>query len=903
MGAEGAVTRMPAWRRCLQAQGVVRAPDELVGRLDAGEPIALGGRCSSSDGAQGRRQAVDDLYGAAKELALATGIDVRGFLPTKDDLQSRLSAASAHTSTTIDGTTFRNRYMLVDERERAGVIFIVSVGSGHLLDDQGEQPFVRYVAQTVRRYGAAVFACKRLDRGAREDWGAAPLMIALRQREGYLFDEDGLGPIDQARSMVSFIKGGGSRKVADDMPHQTRAGQRELSGTQLIDGQARYHISSKSPPGFGTAWLRNGTTPTERVVYLDCDDARPRDVQVAYGLPEVYEDGIDGPARRVDQVANVRFLLSVLGRPSWTHKRLVAELSRRKFSTPGLRALHGPDAAMPNNPASGRLVVETVVANLEVYETGVLRRELGADVEPLEITDCWPLDGEPWAQPEDFERIRTYRRDRDARTAKMTQLTFAGLRATYDGTSVRMVTGRAPRRSPNGPRPYQFVFESAYPHKQLKPAPHVPLPWQAFAESLVDSIASTGQVPAEIASELDLEHGADDGLSEQLAEEAECRREIDALEQRLARLEARLEEVDEHGEFVLSGALLQRVQAEYNEIHEQKLPQLRRRRDELTQEIEQRRSKRPDHVAADAVLWLVESLRDPGDRSFRHLWLSSLHNVKFHTEAFTRHSAHGTRLTWTGALRLGHDDHTFVLPFHGSHETGAAANVENRRYAHAGRIIEAMAAGTPYPHTSSPARIVRPHVVAQRLGADPERFLLSACDDPRITRIAVACYQRRAETVEAIADSLAVEPALVRRVRAIHLDDCDVTQWRGRCARAEVAFYAVAAATHGRVTAAQILELIGGSRGQVYNLASRLTRTSLWSSERKRGYLLRACNCGSASRAPMRIPEPDGPVCLGCRRDLAGIHWPAHPYDAHIAHPDLWRSAGWRFDEPPENQP
>lgn len=43
----------------------------------------------------------------------------------------------------------------------------------------------------------------------------------------------------------------------------------------------------------------------------------------------------------------------------------------------------------------------------------------------------------------------------------------------------------------------------------------------------------------------------------------------------------------------------------------------------------------------------------------------------------------------------------------------------------------------------------------------------------------------------------------------------------------------------------------------------------------------------------MQIPEPEGPVCLTCRCDEAGIVWEARTYDRYIAHPDLWRAAGW----------
>lgn len=161
MSTTAAVQPLPAWRRCVSDEGALRAPSDFVSRLDGGEPLGFGGRCSTSDGSEGRRAAVEDLYGAVEAFAFATGIDARPFLPGKSELQSKLKAARAHTSHTVDGRSFRNRYVEIDLRERAGVVFICSVGSGHLLDDQGEQPYVRYVAQAVRRLSAAVLCCSR----------------------------------------------------------------------------------------------------------------------------------------------------------------------------------------------------------------------------------------------------------------------------------------------------------------------------------------------------------------------------------------------------------------------------------------------------------------------------------------------------------------------------------------------------------------------------------------------------------------------------------------------------------------------------------------------------------------------------------------------------------------------
>ena len=41
----------------------------------------------------------------------------------------------------------------------------------------------------------------------------------------------------------------------------------------------------------------------------------------------------------------------------------------------------------------------------------------------------------------------------------------------------------------------------------------------------------------------------------------------------------------------------------------------------------------------------------------------------------------------------------------------------------------------------------------------------------------------------------------------------------------------------------------------------------------------------------MRFREVSDVVCLGCRRDLAGMVWPEETYDRYRAHPDLWTNA------------
>ncbi len=45
--------------------------------------------------------------------------------------------------------------------------------------------------------------------------------------------------------------------------------------------------------------------------------------------------------------------------------------------------------------------------------------------------------------------------------------------------------------------------------------------------------------------------------------------------------------------------------------------------------------------------------------------------------------------------------------------------------------------------------------------------------------------------------------------------------------------------------------------------------------------------------APLEIAEPAGAVCLDCRKDEAGLVWPAKDYDRFIARPELWKQHGY----------
>lgn len=80
----------------------------------------------------------------------------------------------------------------------------------------------------------------------------------------------------------------------------------------------------------------------------------------------------------------------------------------------------------------------------------------------------------------------------------------------------------------------------------------------------------------------------------------------------------------------------------------------------------------------------------------------------------------------------------------------------------------------------------------------------------------------------------------------------------------------------------------------------------LWSTRDGR-YTVSPCQwCHGAVLARMTIDEPFGYVCLNsaCRRDSAGVIWPADGFDRYVAFPDRWIAAGVNLvDAIPESVP
>ena len=118
----------------------------IIARWRKDRPIVVVARNSGQNGADARRQAVNDLLEVADHLA-TDGCDIRPSLPSKDEMLGLLRCADPIRSKDKNGKSFSNRIVTIDLRAEHGVYVVLSVGTGRKLDENGVQPFVQYLAE------------------------------------------------------------------------------------------------------------------------------------------------------------------------------------------------------------------------------------------------------------------------------------------------------------------------------------------------------------------------------------------------------------------------------------------------------------------------------------------------------------------------------------------------------------------------------------------------------------------------------------------------------------------------------------------------------------------------------------------------------------------------------------
>jgi|GEM_PF-4216664 len=864
-------------------EGQLRLPVGYAERLDAGEVVMSVGRASGG-GSKSRDGAARDLAGAVQQFANQTGVDFSPLLPSHDAMVQLLKDAENKTSKGADGKPIHHRFVVIDHSATHQFVAILASGSGAKTAEDDSLPFVKFVSENYRRFNVCAFNCKRLDRWVRGNWAIAPLMQVLEGNDGLIADEEGCSRLDDGRSTSVFVRGSSAKKTAKDIPLQTRREQKNRTGHVMVGGRVAYHAASPLPPGLGECWLKgSGTSPTERIAYIDTNACRPPDESVAYGLSEVrYPTGHPQEGERVDQVENVRFALRQLGKPGMTKRQIVDELVTRQYSTSMFRAQNGVGASIGRGSDSARL--QAILDNLDFYEFGVLRRGVGAGVDVIEITDCFPPDG-PWATPADFSRIRSYMKESDASTAQDTKLTFSGLRVTLNGNAVVMLTGRTQtvQQMSGSARPYWFALVKGYPRK-LRTAPgNQVLDPDAFAESIVLGIMNADGVDLEAFDPERFGTPNDAKLTQLRAEQSMLRAEVAARTKEMQELEARLLGTNADGTGLLQGPLFERAQARYNEIASTALPDLQESLRQVDIDVSDRMERLPRVAPAEMLLHLVASLRDHECLQYRGQWLSSMRNLRFESGTHAEGDLKIQRLSWQGDLVLGGPEGQAMIPFSGTYDFSRGLQKRRRTLPRAEQLVVQLLEGKAIDWGDEKHPAVIQKQVASILDVSERHMILNGCVDPRVLRVATFILTNREMPDADAAAKLDVEEALVARVRAVHLGPDSEREWVRSPSYLHVAFYAAAAADNGRAQVAAIKALVPNSSRQVlYTTAHSLRQSSpRWGTERKRGYVLAPCECGSTNATLMSIPEPVGAVCLDCWFDEARIEWPRGNYEEY----------------------
>lgn len=854
-------------------------PPALQPLLAKSGSVLIVGRSSVPAGRQAYQASVQDLIQSVELLEKKTGLRIASAIPLKPELERMLREAQGVVSVTPDGRKFRNKFVQWSNPQ-LGIHILLSAGSGRQVDEDLLQPALARTAEVFRALRPGMLFAKRIDRIGRRPWSFGPLMELVEQTGAWMGDQDGLHPPDEWTQLRLFMEATRGRKVAEDLPVATRRGMISMTGSSMANGRVSYHVAHPPPPGttrLGMLSLGGGLGET--LLVLDSPKYLPDDSTVATGMPQVY----DSRGQHVDQVENIRWALSVLGRPEWSRRAVVTELARRQASTYSLRANNGSGATVQPPHASATVfpVLNSILNNLELYESGKLHLKLGVgDLADLVIDGVIPDDG-PWGTPEDFARIRRMLQNGQERRDRHRSLSLSSLSATLAGQPARLIT--AAGRRPKHPGYIVSLWErpkGRQPRTTREPV----IPHDALAKSLVQALQRAGEVPFAL-----WQPGGPDNR-DLTATITRLEMAVEAIETSRRAIRMQVTALDDSGAPRLSGALLDDLNAEYERLAERELPDVQRQLDEVKKELEDRRlAHATESGAAQAsdLLRLVATLRDPHDLSLAALWRGSIRNLEFevHQECEAKHTT--DVVTWTGSIVFSDLSDRYAIAFHGSHRSGAGSKIDERVH----RAVMSMLEGVPFDLCDTERKPVLKSKVAEQFGIPVRQFMLGSCLDPRITRAAAWMLHQPNLTDSELAEALQETVALVERIRHVYRN---TTRKRAVWLRHQytvVARWHVLAATNSGVVApTSLLPQVTSANSAISTLMASI-HANQWTRADDGTYRLTQCpHCRGHRRAPMRIEEPVGLVCLDCRKDQAGLDWPADPCDQWRCAPDLWRA-------------
>jgi hypothetical protein len=595
----------------------------------------------------------------------------------------------------------------------------------------------------------------------------------------------------------------------------------------------------------------------------------------------------------VDQVELVIWFLEHFGLPGYGFSRCADELVARYFSTPGLRVRGGPHRSWTRWQRGGASnayrICGSVLTHREVYKTGrwTVRR---ADDTAITVEGMLPPRGF-WLTPSRAEEIESY-------LAELPSVR-GGHRgvATFTGHPVRL--GDAPGRleraaTADGSVVYQLNRRDA--RRRLDEVRARPVP-PIRAEDLATSIAE-----ALIAASEDLGRWQgstpEDDRDGYRAEIAAKRRRAAAL---TAAIESRFPQFDRGSEHYARSPVIREQLARASERNAAESDTLERDIGALESALAAVAVPPTGGFPIDRVLDFLTSLQNPEADAYRDLLRFALGPLQIDLVPAESHGGRTEAVRWTTTLTLTGPAGGHSVPVVGeSARTGIATHRGPQpTTARVRTAVEGLRAGRRLAETSGVYWHRLLPAVRAALGADGA-FHLNTVDDPRLLRLGMAvCYPppgrgrpfRHEMCGPPLSDAslrrLAVrehEPvALLRRLRTVYLRPVGNPTWL-LCAAPLVTALFAAANDNGGVVDGETRRATGLPR---LAQAKRVLRIQGvfpddWDLTQAGRLRLLPCRwCGHPRRIPLRLREADGAVCAGCRRDHAGVPWPADPYDAY----------------------
>ena len=815
-------------------------PDDLRTKLEEGRPVLLVARNSGQD-KKARRQCAEEMKKAADSLYLKSGIDIRSCIPSPRVLTQALDQAQSEWISAEGGRDLVYRWVVLTPR--AGVVLLLTTGSGRKLDVEGNQPAALRVAREIRRFKPALVFAHRADRMTRHMLSASHILSACSHVGSWLGDsEHPVNPVTNLDALLNLFATSAGEAEANKIPVATRKGMVAKTDRVMINGRMRYACTGAPPPGLARMTLRNSLgTRGDTIVTLDAPDYYPSEDEVLVGYPKIKCDDT-----AVDQVSLVKWALAHLGKPGHTQDTVGSYLAQNHFSTASLRRLQGPSADFHSvKPASRAL--RPILENLDFYRTGTFVARFGVpEVPDFEIKNCAPEGG--WATDEDFERIRAYLRD--GQGPKHARMSFVGVRVGSQHGALVLRTAE-PSRSRGVPSYKLMSIRRGYGLQRALQMPTVP--HAALAESIVTALTTASEniwIPL-------ADHHDD---TEQLAKLRKLRLELDEADRGIQVRERDMVMRGGDGELVLPPTAIRQIADEVQGLQD-RTHTLRQQIREIEEEIQV-----PDRNDIDKLLSFVASLRDPDDMTYREFWQQNLYLTQIDRVKEKKNGLDRLIVRWKGTLRLEQLGVRFDLHFTGSHAVGAYEEALVRMRDLIEQVIDGRGPLDEVPMANP--RAMR-SLIAESLGFDTRHFAIGGCPDAMIQAVGFAIRLRPDASDDSVATDVGVDPRLVHHIRGI-LQDAPLSWFRRANWGVEEFSRNIARGQYEYGTADST------DKAEWAYIRDAIKRSDLAPSvEFTFGKMrVRPCaNCRSQRRLIPRIYGLQGLVCWECMTDGGGIQW------------------------------